>query len=397
MTTWQSGAQPRSLIPTVLACHFLTSFTALGMPVFLPKIMEGLLSAGQLHWVGWFYSLPLVCMALSAPLWGWFADRYGKRLSLMRAQVGLAAGFLIIGLSDSLLQFTVGIVLQGLCGGTFAASNAYLASQIKPSLLPTTQNWMQVSARSSLLLAPVILGLLIGSEEPRRLFIYLALLPLTALLMTRWLPKDHNAPVQNAGETQAARSASPVISRATVSAIQFCFYFATVVTYPYFLPWANQLGVQSATTVGLLFSLPHLCYLVLMVFNIAWVQKLNALVLCQVGFLCLLVASWQQSQMDQADGMVVWRLLTGLSLFLGFLGLHKLIADLSTVGTAGRLFGWFDSVGKWSAVAAGILSGMIITKLGLAGTFYLSSAVILVAWCLVAGSSLRQVLAAHFL
>ncbi|WP_037339613.1 MFS transporter [Saccharospirillum impatiens] len=390
MTTWQRITRTRSLIPTVLACHFLTSFTALGMPVFLPKLMEGLLLSGELQWIGWFYSLPLVCMALSAPLWGWFADRYGKRLSLMRAQVGLAAGFLIIGLSDSLLQFTVGLVLQGLCGGTFAASNAYLASQIRPSLLPTAQNWMQVSARSSLLVAPIILGLLIGNDEPRRLFIYLALLPLAALLMTRRLPRDQNGHSQAMGDKQLTDTASPVVSRATVSAIQFCFYFATVVTYPYFLPWANQLGVQSATTVGFLFSLPHLCYLMLMVFNVAWVQKLNALVLCQVSFLCLLIASLQQAQMDQADGLVLWRLLTGLSLFLGFLGLHKLIADLNTVGTAGRLFGWFDSVGKWSAVAAGILSGMITSELGLASTFYLSAAMILVAWCLVAGSSLPK-------
>jgi len=379
----------KTLIYTVLVCHFLTSFTALGMPIFLPRITADLLAPNQQHWIGWFYSLPLVCMAISAPLWGWFADAFGKRLSLMRAQLGLTIGFLITGFSDSVILFSVGIILQGLCGGTFAASNAYLASQVKSSQLSSTMNWMQVSARASLLVAPIILGLFMNMAQPRRIFLYLALLPLAAFIITCWQKKDKPGDKKSNKTAEPIKTVAYTLPRSIVSIIQFCFFFATVVTFPYFLPWANQLGIESEATVGLLFSLPHLCYLILMVMKIPKIKSMDALSLCQISFLGFMIASLQQAFMTNADWLIVWRLLTGLALFFGFLGLHKLIADLTTADNAGRMFGWFDSIGKWSAVIAGLVSGFAITEFGLSGSFYMSSLVIMIAWCIVSYTQIK--------
>nr|WP_299188733.1 MFS transporter [uncultured Psychrobacter sp.] len=61
---------------------------------------------------------------------GRFADTYGRKTSLLRAELGLAAGFLICGFSQSLWQLVIGLSVQGLFGGTMAASNAYLATSI---------------------------------------------------------------------------------------------------------------------------------------------------------------------------------------------------------------------------------------------------------------------------
>ena len=395
MNKLQPIERPGLLIATVLLCHFLTSFTALGMPVFLPKLTQSLLTAEQQYWIGWFYSAPLICMALSAPFWGRFADRYGKRLSLMRAQLGLMSGFLITGFSDSLLQFSIGIIIQGLCGGTFAASNAYLASRLPASQLPSSMNWMQVSARASLLIAPIVLGLFMNIAEPRRVFVFLAILPLTAFIITCFQSKDVISDTSAKASDKPTTLERVVASRTVVSIIQFCFYFATVVTYPYFLPWAEHLGIESDVYVGLMFSLPHLCYLILMLPGLPRFNRLHPLILCQFSFLALMIAGWQQAIMSHPDGLVLWRLVTGASLFFGFLGLHKLIAGLTHAGNAGRQFGWFDAIGKWSAVIAGLISGLLITRSGLASPFYLSTAAIVIAWLTVTCTHIKQHISAR--
>ncbi len=371
------------LILTVLLCHFLASFTALGMPVFYPTLLAEFLAPEDLNWIGFYYSLPLICMAVSAPFWGHMADRYGKRLSLLRAQIGLVFAFLVTGLATNLYEFTLGLVLQGLFGGTFAASNAYLACLVRPSELTKTQNWMQVSARLSLLLAPIVIGSFIDMTHPRQLFLYLSLLPLLAAVITFRLPKQLSAATP---ATDVRKGQSPAIiqaSRTQVSVIQFCFYFATTVTFPYFLPWVQSLQALPAQTVGFLFSLPHLCYLLLMLLPVPALNRADGLRLVHIAIVLFVIANWQQAVMTTSDRLIYWRLLTGAALFLGLLGIHKLISALTHAGNSGRQFGWFDAIGKWSAVAAGMASGVVAQRLGLHSFFTLSNVMLVLAWLMV--------------
>ncbi|TOM38937.1 MFS transporter, partial [Vibrio parahaemolyticus] len=78
---------------------------------------------------------------------------------LLRAQLGLAAGFALCGLADNLAMFVFGLIVQGTFGGTMAASNSYLSSQIKEAkTLSKSLNKTQLSARLALIVAPIGLG-----------------------------------------------------------------------------------------------------------------------------------------------------------------------------------------------------------------------------------------------
>ena len=363
--------QNKTLISTVLFCHFLASFTALGMPLFLPKVMQDLLEPEMGMLIGWYYVLPTICTALAATWWGRFADRYGKRLSLLRAQLGLAAGFMIAGLADDLTLFTIGLLIQGICGGTYAASNAYLATQVGNQALPKVLNWTQFSARLSLLLAPIAFGLVIANDNPRTLYCYLAVLPMLAAVLVSRLPVD--------GQSKPCKQAvGRDMSEAPLSfnqmlMIQFLFSFSMVVSFPYFLPFAQRLGLNEGGMIGWYFSLPHLIYLLITSLGSHWQQKLDAAHLSAIGLTTLIIAALLHMQVKDSQWLWLARILMGVGITLTFMGLHRCFSALKASNRAGLIFGRFDSAGKWAGVFAGISSGLIVELLDLTAPFLLSA------------------------
>jgi len=160
-------------LASVLAAHYLAAFTALGMPVFMPRVLEGL-APGAPDWLsGLLYVLPTVCTALTATAWGRLADRYGRKLSLMRAQAGLVLGFLMAGFAPNLAWFVCALIVQGTCGGSLAAANAYLATQAQGQSLTRALDWTQFSARLAMVTAPALLGLATGLGLAQTLYRYL--------------------------------------------------------------------------------------------------------------------------------------------------------------------------------------------------------------------------------
>jgi MFS family permease len=82
-----------ALIYSVLLGHFIAAFAVLGMPLFLPYVLPSLSGSITPQWIGMLYILPTLCTATVAGFWGRFADCRGRRLSLLRAQLGMAVGF----------------------------------------------------------------------------------------------------------------------------------------------------------------------------------------------------------------------------------------------------------------------------------------------------------------
>ena len=147
----------RSHVHAVAGCYFVASFAALGLPPYLTQILPEF-GDGSARWAGVLYVVPTVFGALGAPLWGRLADHFGRKRLLLRAQLGLAVAFLLAGWADSLATFTVALILQGVLGGTFAASNGYLGAALEGTALSKALTLMQGSARAALVVAPIVVG-----------------------------------------------------------------------------------------------------------------------------------------------------------------------------------------------------------------------------------------------
>lgn len=367
----------RNSVQAVAACHFIAAFAALGLPPFFPLLLDRSFQTGAPGLAGGLYVLPTLCAALSAPLWGRLTDRYGAKPLLLRAQLGLAVSFVIPGLTNTPEQFALSLALQGVLGGTFAASNAYLGAQLRGAAFVRALTLMQGSARAALVVAPATLALFMAVESPVRLYLPLAALPLLAALLLWRLPAgqaDNHHPKQPAEDVPLRPR--PTVSPLLVFTLEAVFVFSTIVTFPYFITHVQGAGVPVALS-GLLFAAPHLTYLLFASPGLRLLSRIPPVPGLTAGFAVLLVALLAQ-MLPSTPLLIASRLLMGLAMTACYVWLHALVAGLSREGQTGRLFGHFEAVSKLAAVLAGVSAGLVVAPLGTQAPFALGATVLAV-------------------
>lgn len=369
----------RRQVHAVAACYFVASFAALGLPPYLTQILLEL-GDGAARWAGLLYVVPTVFGALGAPLWGRAADRFGRKRLLLRAQLGLAVSFLLAGWADSLGAFVTALVLQGILGGTFAASNGYLAAALTGSGLSKALTLMQGAARAALVLAPIVVGTLTPWISPHRQYALLAVLPLAAAVMLAALPEPTARQCADAASTEVPDGAAvPLAPLRALYAFEFAFVFSTVVSFPYLIALIeDRIPGVSPVVSGALFALPHLCYL-LFALRVHQVVERRPMPGIAAGFGLVALGLAGHGAADSLAAFTGVRLLLGAGLTLGLVSLSVLAAACANGRPPGGMFGTLELVSKGGAVAAGLAAAAGNSLLGLPAPLLTGTATALAA------------------
>ncbi|GAB2851511.1 MFS transporter [Pseudoduganella ginsengisoli] len=366
----------RRIIAATLAGHFAAAFAALGMPPFYDRILRETLHSGASWLAGWFFVIPTLLAALSNPWWGALADRYGKKRLLLRAHLGLAVSFWLTSLADNVWQFGAALALQGILGGTFAASNAYLATVASGHRLTRLLTLMQGSARAALFAGPALMGVLSQGAQPLQMYRWLALLPLLSAALVWCMP----APPSAAATPPTGRTTTgttPPVAPAHVYALNFAFIFGTVITFPYFVPFAEHaLADLPPSAPGWLFGLPHLAYLLFALPMTPCIGRRRLLPTLLASQALLAAALLGQAHSHDLPTLIVLRSLMGAAMTACYIALHGLVAAITDAGNAGRRFGSLEASTKWGAVAAGAMAGGAATQWGPHAPFLIGAAAI---------------------
>ena len=93
---------------------------------------------------------------LSAPMWGRFSDRVGRRPTLLIALGASAIAYLIFGFAHSLLVLFLSRVVQGAGGGTVGVIQAYVADSTDPKDRARALGWLSATTNLGVALGPVL-------------------------------------------------------------------------------------------------------------------------------------------------------------------------------------------------------------------------------------------------
>ena len=96
---------------------------------------------------------------LSAPMWGRFSDRYGRRPALL---VGLtAAGFayVVFAFANSIWLLLLSRIVQGAGGGTVGVIQAYVADSVEPENRAKALGWLSAATNVGVAIGPAIGGI----------------------------------------------------------------------------------------------------------------------------------------------------------------------------------------------------------------------------------------------
>jgi DHA1 family multidrug resistance protein-like MFS transporter len=99
-------------------------------------------------------------MAIASPFWGVVADRFGRKLMVMRATLGGAVVILLMGFVTNVEQLVALRAVQGLLTGVIAAANALVASVAPRERTGYAMGLLQVGLWSGVSTGPLVGGIL---------------------------------------------------------------------------------------------------------------------------------------------------------------------------------------------------------------------------------------------
>ncbi|MET0748766.1 MAG: MFS transporter [Rhizobium sp.] len=174
---------------------------------FLPLYVEELGvsdKAAIVQWSGVAYGATFFAAAFVAPLWGRLGDIYGRKLTLVRASLGMTVAIGLMGMVDSVWQLVALRLFTGLAGGYSSGSMVLVATQT-----PKHRSAWALGMLSSGIMAGNLVGPQIGGALPpiigiRNTFLAAAGLIFLTFLATTFLIKEKKSPARR----QAAKASA---------------------------------------------------------------------------------------------------------------------------------------------------------------------------------------------
>lgn len=134
------------------------SFAFPFVPYFLQADLGITDHAALKMWVAIFSSSSAITMGIAAPFWGMLADRYGKRLMLIRANFAAAIIMSLMGAVQSPVALIALRFLQGGLTGTMTAAQTFLSGE-----MPKERRGMALGGLSAAVFSGMMLGAFLGS------------------------------------------------------------------------------------------------------------------------------------------------------------------------------------------------------------------------------------------
>lgn len=188
----EGSAQFRQAVIALVVCQFGLHACVNGMRVAVP--LQALHLGHSVFTVGLLVALFALIPALFAIRFGQLTDRRGYHWPVRFASVlSIAAGCTLF-LSDSLLALCAGAALSGTGSGFGMIAIQRYASRLSSSSLGRVKvfSWIGLAPAVAGLLSATLTGVLIDQTGFRVAFAALALFPFITLLVTSWVPAEHD-------------------------------------------------------------------------------------------------------------------------------------------------------------------------------------------------------------
>lgn len=176
---------------------------AMGMSIvlpFLPLYIEQLgvhETAAIEKWTGWIFAAQFVFSFLFQPLWGSMADKYGRKIMLLRAGFGMGIVTALMGLVTSPLQLLILRIINGIFSGFLAMSVSLQASVTPDAKSGRALGMLQTGSIAGSLLGPLLGGILAENMGYHSVFFLTGgLLFLASFIIIFFVHEDHHEQVE---------------------------------------------------------------------------------------------------------------------------------------------------------------------------------------------------------
>ena len=226
---------------TIVAMTLLLPF----LPVYVQELgVSG--HAAIAEWSGLAYGATFFTAGLTAPLWGRLADRFGRKLMLIRASLGMAIAMSLIGMAHNVMELVAFRLLAGLLGGYASGCMALIAAQTPKERAGWALGVVATGSMAGNLAGPLIGGTLPPIIGIRATFLLAGAVIFITFLATTFLIREERQLVsatrgKGGGQWRKIPAKGPV---AVMLATGFLLMFATMSIEPIITVYVAQLVPQ---------------------------------------------------------------------------------------------------------------------------------------------------------
>jgi len=367
----------------------ITSTGFSSMFPFLPLYVKDLGATSNLSvefLAGAVYSAQAFSMMLISPVWGYIADRYGRKIMVERALFGGAVILLLMAFVRSAEQLVLLRAIQGLITGTAAAANALVAGLVPRERTGYAMGLLQVGFGAGIALGPMLGGAIADAYGYSMTFYITASLLFCAGILVFAGVEEKFTPIERQGGGRVAflDEWKHIISTSGV-----------IITYS--LRFLSQLGQMMIIPIAPLFIQTLLIdtsnlntFTGLVIGAAAGTTTLSAVFLGRLGdrvghrkvmITSTLIAAMlylAQSLVSAGWQLLALQALVGVSLGGVIPTISALLAKLTRSGETGAVYGLDNSINAASRTVAPLLGSAIAIWFSMRATFFATGLIFLI-------------------
>jgi Arabinose efflux permease len=354
---------------------------------FLPLYVQQLgvnSSAAIIQWSGVAFGATFLGTAITAPLWGHLADRYGRKPMVVRAALCMAVAMSLIGVVHGVFELVALRLVAGLLGGYASSSIIMIGAQA-----PREQSGWALGVLSTGALTGSLVGPLVGGFLPMwvgirgTFFVGGALIAVAAIATVLFVREDFDRERDvGAPATMISNPAMPV-ERWLLAALLFTammVLLANMSIEPIITIYIQQLGVgtghltriagivMAASALGSMLTAARLGALADRVGS----EKIIVACLLATGAVMVpqaFVTQWWQ--------LALLRILMGMSIAGLLPSIAKLVRHSVPERRIGKTLGYLQSAQFGGQVIGPLVGGQIGARVGLHEVFFMTSFLLL--------------------
>lgn len=335
--------------------------------------------------VGMLVSAFSVAQLLSAPLWGRFSDRYGRRPAMIVGLSASAIAYLVFAYADSLWLLFLSRIVQGAGGGTVGVIQAYVADVTRPEDRAKSLGWLSAATNAGVALGPALGSWVTHWGRATPGLVAAALCVVNVAFAWRYLDEvREHAPDGARAKPRGSREAvwrvlghphEPSSRLILIYAIAIGAFQGTTAILALFLAW--RFGVTE-DTIGYVFMYIGTLSVVIRALLLGRVvDRVGEARLSRVGTVLLAAGLLGLSLSHNLVALVLAVGLVPLGTAFTFPCVTAMLSRVVGAGERGLYMGVQQTYGGISRVAFPLLFGLAFDHLGKASPFQISAALVL--------------------
>ncbi|WP_438396664.1 MFS transporter [Caballeronia sp. DA-9] len=375
----------------LFVCVFGSFTTLLSLSMllpFLPLYVEQLgvrTPSAIVQWSGVAFGATFFGTAVTAPLWGRLADRYGRKPMLVRAALGMAVVMSLIGLAHNLTELVVLRLMAGLIGGYASASIVMVGTQV-----PRERSGWALGVLSTGALAGNLVGPLVGGFLPTwvgirgTFFVGGVIIAVAAILTIFVVRENFDRAIDTRKRTNPGVASLPSVNRGVIAVLlvtAMMVLLANMSIEPIITVFIEELGVagdhvsrmagivMAASAFGSMLTAARLGALA------DRIGSARVIIGCLAATAVVLVP---QAFVTQWWQLAILRGLMGMSLAGLLPSIAKEVRHAVADHNSGKTLGFLQSAQFSGQVIGPLIGGQIGAHVSLRAVFFVTAALLLV-------------------